>query len=126
MSRVIASRIAKLEAKRKANDLPKVICVIGGDYMQMIFDPENPGRLIWPEPPGGFPAFALAQQSRLLRELAEMSDIYEGNTRDVAHTDPRGAGRDDELAPLSPGQAKRRRFIEINGKEIDTFAVRGN
>lgn len=125
MSRVIASRIERLERKRTF-DLPKVICVIGGPYMQLVEDPANPGHLIWPEPPGGFEAYALKQQTRLLRELVETAEIYEGNTNENAHVNPRHAGRDDDLAPLSPGQTKRRRFIEINGKEIDTFAVRRN
>lgn len=126
MSRFLASRIARLEAKRRANDLPKVICVVGGPYMQTVEDHANPGQFIWPEPPGGFPAFALAQQTRLLRELADYNaelDQAEGNANGK-NTSPKNSGGDGELAPLLPGQAKRRRFIEINGVEIDTFARR--
>lgn len=100
MSRVLASRITKLEAKRKTNDLPKVICVIGGPYMQMVEDPANPGHLIWPEPPGGFEAYALAQQTRLLRDLmdynAQIDD--EGNTNGK-DTSPAHVGFNDQLAP---------------------------
>ncbi|WP_395542194.1 hypothetical protein [Neotabrizicola sp. sgz301269] len=100
MSRILASRIAKLEAKRKMNDLPKVICVVGGPYMQMIEDPANPGHLIWPEPPGGFEIYARNQQSKLLRDLidydAQIDD--EGNTNGK-DTSPAPAGFTDQLAP---------------------------
>lgn len=112
MSRFVASRIAKLEARRKANDMPKVIGVIGGPYSQMIEDPSNPGHLIWPEPPGGFEKFARDQQARLLRDCAACDAML--NEADEA---PVNVGiLSDQLAP----GAKRPNFIFRNegGKEI--------
>lgn len=117
-------RLAALEKKRKAFDQPKTVFVVGGPYMQLVEDPSNPGHLIWPDPPGGFEAHALKQQSRLLRELAAMSDTYERSANENSHASPNETGSDGDLAPLLPGQTKRRRFIEINGVEIDTFARR--
>lgn len=79
--------------------------MIGGPYMQMIVDPGNPSRLIWPEPPGGFEAYALAQQSKLLRDLVDYNaelDRAEDKERTVEHgkdTSPASVGFKDQLAP---------------------------
>lgn len=116
----LKTRIERLQAKQRVS-ATKVRGVIGGEYSQMIVDPERPGHLKYPEPPGGFEKFASKQQARLLGELAALS----GESGDVNEHNPHTVGITDQLSPLPPGQ-KRRRFIEIDGKEIDTFAKRGS
>jgi len=111
MSR-LASRIAKLEAKRKANEAPKVIAVIGGPYSRMIEDPDRPGHLIWPQPPGGYAAFVLAQQTRLLAEVARLAAELE---------EPDEAPSSVGILPdqLAPGHRKPNFvFRREGGKEI--------
>jgi|GEM_PF-1115460 hypothetical protein len=84
MSRSLAARLSKLEAKR--NVAPKVIGIIGGDYSQMIEDPANPGHLIWPEPPGGFAEWCLAQQQRLQAQIADLlADLENDAEEQPAH-----------------------------------------
>lgn len=78
MTRALAARLSKLEAARNA--APKVVGVIGGEYGGLIVDPENPGRLIRVEPPGGFAEFCRRQQAELIATLtafAEQDDAEE-------------------------------------------------
>lgn len=64
----LKSRIAKLEAKR--NIAPAEICVVGGQYLELVVDSENPGHLIRQEPPGGFAKWCREQQDRLQAQIA--------------------------------------------------------
>lgn len=119
MSRVLASRIAKLEAKRKPPQ-PKPFYVVGKVIAKdgVFFD-----GLGLPIPnPGEWQAKARLQQENLLRALNEYADQFdeEGNS-DGRDTSPHVG---IELAPLLPGKTKRPRFIEIDGQEIDAEAWR--
>ncbi len=70
MTRSLAARLSKLEAARNA--APKVVGIIGGQYLELVVDPENPGHLIRQEPPGGFAEWCLAQQTRLQAQIADL------------------------------------------------------
>lgn len=125
MSRFLASRIARIEAKRKANETPKIICVIGGPYSQMIEDPSNPGHLIWPEPPGGIAKFARDQQDRLLRECAAYDAMLnEGTVEDSKDTTPEHAGFKDQLAPGAKPKPYRY-YTDANGIEWQVQIANG-
>lgn len=104
MSR-LSSRIAALE-KKKANQQPKVIGFIGGPYSRMIEDPDRPGHLIWPEPPGGYAAFAKAQQDALLARCVAFNAELDAKESEA----PISVGTSDQLAPLKDGQ-KRAKYI---------------
>jgi len=115
----IKNRIAKLEAKRNAN-ANRVVGVIGGAYGRLIVDPDKPGHLKFSEPPGGFDAWALQQQTELQNEL---SRLFAEDAPQASR--PNNVGTPNSLAPLPEGK-KRPRFIEINGEEIDALAHREN
>ncbi|MFC5738645.1 hypothetical protein [Sinirhodobacter huangdaonensis] len=66
----LKSRIAKLEAKR--NIAPAEICIVGGQYLELIVDPNRPGHLIQQEPPGGFAEWCRKQQDRLQAQIVEL------------------------------------------------------
>ncbi len=119
MSRLLTNRIAKLEAKHKvaAN---RIVGVIGGEYGRLIPDPDKPGYLKFSEPPGGFDAWALQQQTELQSELSRLlaEDAPQASR-------PNNVGTPNSLAPLPKGK-KRPRYIEMNGVEVDALALREN
>jgi hypothetical protein len=72
MNRVLAARIAKLEARHNtAANKPKG--VIGSKYGHLIVDPERQGHFKLSAPPEGFAEYARNQQQQLLAELVELA-----------------------------------------------------
>jgi len=131
VSRFLASRIARLEAKRKANEPPPRLIGYSLDGTPMWRVEEGADGVLRFVPRfthDEFAARCALQQRDLMKRLAayeaELSESEEGTVEHGKDTGPNKAGYDGELAPLLPGQTKRRRFIEINGVEIDTFARR--
>ncbi|WP_374292589.1 hypothetical protein [Paenirhodobacter enshiensis] len=81
----LKSRIAKLEAKR--NVAPAEICIVGGQYLELVVDPENPGHLIRQEPPPCFAEWCRKQQDRLQAQIAELlADMDKDAEDQPAHT----------------------------------------
>lgn len=80
----LKSRIAKLEAKRSA--VPAEICIVGGQYLELVVDPDRPGHLIRQEPPGGFAEWCRKQQDRLQAQIAELlADMENDAEEQPAH-----------------------------------------
>ena len=117
-------RIERLEAKHKT-DANRVVGVIGSRFGHMIVDPDKPGHLKWAEPPGGFAEYARNQQNALQAELRTIfADMTDNMPKTKAERLPIIVGN-DALAPIPDGK-RRARYIEINGVEIDTLALRKN
>ncbi|WP_276714996.1 hypothetical protein [Pseudooceanicola nitratireducens] len=115
----IKARIERLEAKRQA--APELIGVIGGAYGQLVPNPDKPGHLMFSQPPGGFEAYALKQQSDLQAQLRELLGDAAGKNTNAPHI----VGTPNTIAPLPEGK-KRPRYIEVNGEEIDTLDLKRN
>jgi len=122
MSR-LAARVSALEKKRKAGEAPmRVIGEFGG---KPIWRTEERGGVVYCLPLHSgdrYSELARNQQHELLARLNEYAESFdEGISSDGRDTSPTMG---IELAPLLPGKTKRRRFIEIDGKEIDAEAWR--
>jgi hypothetical protein len=119
MSRSLAARITKLEAKHR-KDAAKVVGVIGGTPEPYVEEVDGVLHLRFPETPTGepFEVVALRQQRALQDELAALSLTEAPKTKPQA---PHNVG--NEIAPLKPGK-KQRKFVEVEGVgeiEIATF-----
>ena len=116
MSRLLAARVAKLEARHKAaSDKPKG--VIGGRFNGSYIE-EIDGVLYLrrEEPPGGFAEYARNQQNALQSELLRLF----ANTTDTEPQPkaPSNVGIVNNPAPLKPGE-KQKNFIHLaDGTEI--------
>lgn len=118
MTRSLATRLERLEAKHRS-EATKPKGVIGGNYGRLVLDPAKPGHLKWSHPPGGFAEFARKQQADLQADLLRLfaDTIDDGQSPAIVDTEP--------LAPLPKGK-KRPRYLEINGREVDTFNIARN
>lgn len=124
MTAALKARVLKLEAKHKAA-AGKPKGTIGGEYGRLIVDPDKPGYLKFSEPPGGFADYAKAQQNALQAELRTIfADMTDDMPKTKAERLPIIVGN-DALAPIPDGK-RRARYVEINGVEIDTLALRKN
>ena len=122
MSRSLAARITRLEAKHR-KDAAKVVGLIGGGVKPYVEEVDGILHLRFPETPTGepFEVVALRQQRALQDELnaLELTDAPQPKPQAS-----RNVGK-DHLAPLARDK-KRPRYIEINGVEIDALAHREN
>lgn len=119
MSRILASRIAKLEAKRKANEVP--MRELGSFASKPLWRVEESDGVLRGVPlftSDEYADFARKQQSALLAELNEKVIELEAEETHV--------GKSEGLAPILPGQ-KRPNFIYINegGKEVQIEIATG-
>ena len=121
MSRALASRIAKLEA-RKAKAVPREICVIGTRFPDRVelIDGVYHIRPYFTEET--YAEFARNQQSRLLAELAEFADqLNEGEDSDARAESLPIVGKVTERAPLPPGTKGKRYLHTTKGdKQFET------
>lgn len=90
----------RIERLEKAKATPKVIGIIPG--FELVENPDRPGHLMRPEPPGGFEAAVKIQQRKLLAECSQLAACLPDDP------DPVHVGRSNEkAAPLKPGQVRK-------------------
>ncbi|CAM3534270.1 hypothetical protein PANO111632_20975 [Paracoccus nototheniae] len=122
MNRILASRIAKLEARKaKTQTARRTIYQIGTRFPDRVEVIDGVCHIRPHFTQEGFAEFAKQQQASLLAKLAEYAEIL-GDDDDAP---PPYVGT--ERAPVSPGHKdKRFLFIRENGREIEIDTLTGN
>lgn len=127
MSRALAARLSKLEA-RKAKAVPREIGIISERFPDRFEEDENG---VWRRKSyfteETYAEFARNQQSRLLAELAEFSEqLNEGDDNDAQAESLPIVSTMTERAPLPPGhKGKRFVFTIEKGREVEIDTLTG-